>query len=283
MKKQVDKMENTNNIPENKGWTLSEDMKRILRGLLFVAVILFAGYFIFKYFALRNETTKTITMLQQEIIAKDTTIFLIKGKYSKLVNTFATTLQLKNQAEANYKILSDTIKKRNEKILSITSADIKFNDKHGTTTALIPQTKGDTTFTFTSYYPDKIKYLAKFTGNVNTNTKTVGENWDFQKFQLGLILTQRKDGLWDYYIDAPEYAVVSNVKINSLPPTTYAPAAANKIFGLYGGFGIRTGINNLGGTNHLVIKGGVSFKDKFILTGDAATDKTVGLGFLIKL
>jgi len=30
------------------------------------------------------------------------------------------------------------------------------------------------------------------------------------------------------------------------------------------------------------LKAGVSFKDKFILIGDAATDKTVGLGAVFK-
>ncbi len=265
-------------------FNLGEETKRYLRGITYAVIILIAGYFIFRYYSLKVESTQTINLLQQEIIKRDTTIQIVKGKYSKLVNTFATAKQLQKQVEANNKLLADTIKARNEKILSITTANIKFADKKGTVTSLIPLNNGDTTFTFSSYYPNKDKYMAKFTGDVNIKSKKVGETWEFQKFPLGIILTQRKDGLWDYYVDAPEYAEVSNIKINSLPPTEYSKPKV-PVFGLWGGLGVRSNVNRLGSMNNkdIVIKGGVSVKNKFILTGDVATDKTVGLGFLIKL
>lgn len=260
---------------------LGENTQKTIRGIVYVVIMLAAGFFIFKYFALKRETTSQITLLQNEIIQKDTTIKIYQGKYSKLVNDLNSANQLKTEAQKNYKLIYDTLTKRNEQILSITSANIKFISKTGTTD-IKPTTKKDS-FYFVSYYPNPTNYMARFTGNLNMETMKITENWDFQKFKLGLILTQRKDGLWDYYVDAPEYAEVSNVTVNSLPPTAYNPVT-NKLFGLWGGLGLRTSINNFGSINNknLVFKGGLSIKNNTIFMGDVSTDKTVGIGFLVK-
>jgi uncharacterized membrane-anchored protein YhcB (DUF1043 family) len=265
---------------------MNDKQKIIGKLLVYIGLILLALFIYFKFVSLQNNSANTVSKLQKEILSKDSTIKLTDGKYSKLVDNFKTVSELKNQVQTENKVLYDSIKKRNEKLLSMTSSFEQFKNKKGTFTKLIPTTTdSDTTFTFSSFYPKQENYMAKFTGNINTKTKTVGEIWEFQKMKLGLILTQKDDGLWDYYVDAPDYAIISNVKVNSLPAKDYLPNEDKiKIFGLWAGLGLRTDVSNLGTINNknLVLKAGVSIKDKFVLIGDASTDKTIGLGFMVK-
>lgn len=245
-----------------------------------VAILVIGSIFLLKYNIDINNKEKENIILKKEIISKDKLVKIGEGKYSKLVNYYNSNSDLLNQLKKENKLLYDTIKARGEKPLSNTGFSIGFKPKDTITEISVIS---DTVFKFSSYYPKEENYFIKYDGNVNTKTKLIKENWSFNKMKISVVLTEKENGLWDTYIDAPEFANISDVKINSLPPKEFTPKTDRpKTFGLYGGGGIRTNLDNIG-SKSLVLKGGLSVKDKIIITGDFGTDKTVGAGILIKL
>lgn len=246
---------------------------------LYIAFILFiiSTIVLYKYTAKEKEITK----MKKYIIESDVQKKIADGKYSKLVNTYANQKDLNNQLRKENQILYDTIKLKGERILSITNTEITFKGKISKGTPLVKVS--DSTFNFTSYYPEKKDYFIKYDGKVNTVSKTVDEKWSFTKFKLDIILTERKDGIWDSYIDAPKFVEVSNIKINSLPPIKYSSPQTRRVnpLNIYGGTGYITDLTKTKG-GEIYLQGGVGFKGKIIILGQVTTNKTAGVGLLYK-
>ena len=234
--------------------------------------IFFINYGI-SYNNLKNQNT----LLQKEIIAKDSLIKLGAGKASKLDNTFATPGQLSDLQKAQDKALFDTINKRNERILSLSNLVLSLqNKKEVTPVVLNPDS-------FTSYYPKKDSAFIQYDGNLNTKTKVLSDSWKFNPLKVNVTLTERKDGLWDTYLDAPSFINVNSIKVNSLPAEKYIPKAEQpKLFVLYGGLGVRGNPDPLITNKALLLKGALSIKDKVLIEGDYGTDNKIGLGILVK-
>ncbi len=255
---------------------IKKNWKYIIGGIIALAAI----YLLFikpnlelKALEKQNET------LKKEVLAKDTLQKLADGKYSKLVNTFNSTNDLNKILKTELSVIYDSIKNRKEKVLSINQNNITFKPK---TNTVIVYVNKDSTYSFTSFYPQKDKYFIKYNGTLDTKSKTVTDDWSFTNFNLNVVMTQRKDGLWDSYLDGPEFLKVNSIKVNSLPAKDYIPTAEKqKLFVLYGGLGIRGNTDLNVNNKDLLIKGALTIKNKYMIQADYGTDKKVGVGVLV--
>lgn len=247
---------------------------------LIVAGILFGIYFFFiKPNMALNELKKQNEILKKEIIAKDTLQKLADGKYSKLVNTYNSASDLNKILRDSMKLVSDSISKRKERVLFVDQNNITFKNKTGKSVAVA---NSDSTYSFSSYYPDKTNFFIQHDGILNTKTKSVADAWKFSNVNLNVVVTERKDGLWDSYIDGPDFLKVNSVKVNSLPAEKYVPKSEQpKSLVFYGGLGLRGNPDVIITNKDLLIKGAITYKDKYMIQADYGTDKKVGLGVLV--
>lgn len=251
---------------------------------IIILLVIIGGIFLYiKYTVNLDEAKKQNIILQKELIAKDTLQLLADGKYAKLINNFKSQSDLNKQLSDSNKLLSDTIKARNERILLISKSNITFKNQKGTVTPIIENTK-DSTYTFSSYYPNQPDYFIKYDGLLNLKNKTVTDAWTFGNLDLNIIVTERKDGLWDSYIDGPKFLKVKSTQVNSLPVSQIVPKIDQpKTFVLYGGLGLRGNTDMNVSNKDLLIKGGLTIKNNFLIESDFGTDKKVGLGLMFKL
>lgn len=248
--------------------------------IIWIVVIGVIAFFALKIYSSFNKVNEENTLLKKEILAKDTLDQIAPGKASKLDNTFATAGDLNTQQKTQDASLLDTIKKRNETILSLSNIVLSMQNQKQITPVIENK---DSTYSFTSYYPKKDSAFIQYDGNLNTKTKQLNDTWSFNPLKVNVTLTQRKDGLWDTYLDAPTFVKIDSIKVNSLPPAKYVPTAQQqKLFVLYGGLGVRGNTNSDMTNKSLLLKGAVSIKDKVLIEADYGTDNKVGAGVLVK-
>ncbi len=247
----------------------------------FFLIFLFCASIIF-YLSRRVITIDNqLVKLQMELIQKDTLLKITEGKYRKVVNTYTSPKDLKEIVRKNSGEISKIIINNKEKVLSNTNVNLTFKGKMDT----IFVTKKDSLYTFSSFYPKSPDPFIQFDGVLNTNNNKLTENWKFNDVKLNIVLTEKENGLWNTYLDAPEYVKVNSMTINSLPPKEYTPKAEKaKLFNLYGGLGVRSGINTLKNfkDKDITVNGAITIKNKVMVQLNYGTDNKIGTGFLVK-
>lgn len=216
-----------------------------------------------------------------EIIKKDSLKKVAEGKYSKLVNTYSNKKELTEIVKTSSPEIFGLIKKNNERILSNTSLNFSLKPKTDTTKTILK----DSVYTFTSFYPKKENAFIQLDGSLDTKTNKLSEKWKFNNINIDIVLTEKEDGLWNSYLNGPEYIKVNSMQVNSLPAKEYI-SKEDKIKSIivYGGFGVRSKMNsisNLDGKD-LTINGAVTIKNKVMIGVNLGTDKKVGTAVLFK-
>lgn len=218
--------------------------------------------------------------LKKEIVAKDKIYQEQNGSYHKLVNTFNSERDLKEELRIQNVNILETVKAQNEKILSLTNAMITFatkTDNNIPVTVTKDQT-GKDVLNFVTRYPDKIgePNFITYTGNIRTSDEKLSGEWTFDKLKFAVILTEQKDGLWATRIKGPDFLKVDSITVNSLPKEQIA---STKNFFLLAGGGVKT---ELGMSNVIIgLNGGIEYK-KNIGYLELNTNKVVGLTYLRK-
>lgn len=252
-----------------------------LRYRSFFLIFLFCASIIFYMSRKVIEKESENIKLKMEIILKDSLTQVGEGKYRKMVNYYDGKVKLLERVRKNNPEIYREIIKNNEKILSNTNLDFTFKPKESSRVL----TKKDSIFEFSSYYPKKENSFIKFNGTLNTNSNILNEKWTFNNIKLDIILTEKENGLWNTYLDGPDFVVVNSMSINSLPPKEYVPVKDKvKFLNFYGGVGIRTGVDNIASLDgkDLTINGAMMIKNKVILELNMGTDKKVGTAILFK-
>lgn len=253
--------------------------------VLFSLILCVGVLVLFKIFTY-NDIAAENSALKLEILKKDSLIQHGEGEYSKLVNYYSTKTILNNQVKESSPNLFNVIKDNKETILSNTSANLTFKPKSGTVVIKDENIQKDSIFSFSSFYPSKEKAFIKYDASVNPSQKTVDEKWTFNELKINVILTEKENGLWNTYLDAPEYVTVNNITVNSLPPTAYSSQTIkNPLIKFYIGAGARSNTQNIKDYTKLTPTANaiMSIADKVLLEGNIGTDKQIGAALLIKL
>jgi len=246
--------------------------------ICFFCFFLFSVYF---YMAKKIEyKDRENIILKKELISRDTLLKISEGKYRKMVNYYSTKKELDKQVKDNSPEIYNHIKDNKERILSNTNIDFTFKPKQETNII----SKKDSIYKFSSFYPARENSFVQYDGELNTNNNKLSEKWSFSNIKLNVVLTQKEDGLWNTYLDAPEFIKVSSLTVNSLPPKEYITKEDKvKAFNFYGGLGVRSDLAKLTSVNkNLTLNGAITFKNKIMLQADFGTDKKVSTGILIK-
>lgn len=225
-----------------------------------------------------KELTTDKEKLEKEILEKDTMIVYGKGVYSKLVNQFNTSKNLNDVLKRENKNLFEQIQKNKERILSNTGFTVSMKPKETLSynvKILVKENDNglkDSTFNYTAKYPTDVNPFIEYEGNVDYKNKLVRSKWNFNPAKVNVVLTEKENGMWNTYVDAPEYFQIGDLTVNSLPKAEIVKVKEKKV-SLYGGAGyMRMGDNsrpsvNVGvGTKKWLLTGGYAGKNAHNIT-----------------
>ena len=217
--------------------------------------------------------------LKKSIIESDSLKKERDGQYAKLVNYYSSDRDLKNEIKGSNEELYKTIKKQNERILSLTSAVItlqgqvdkgfgKFNPNDSNKIDLALK------------YPNDGNPFINWNGNIDRKTAYYQGEWTFGKLPLQIVLTEEKRGLWKSRLIGPDWLIVDSMSINSLPPEKYSPVTPRKIQFLVGG-GYNKSLSTTG-PDAISVGFGLNLFDKHNIIVNTNTNKEVGVNYYYK-
>lgn len=194
---------------------------------------------------------------------------------------------LRKVSDTQYQKLVDDRLKQKELDKIIADLKIKLDAKPKTIieTVFVPVDKetpiGDIivvndSVSINDYYPKKEGYFIKYAAKIDTKTASGIGKFSFQPFNVNLVLSQRKDGIYQLDTQVPEWMSVSGIQVRSLP----LDAQKTDNFGLLLGVGygkdfsqvredyvrITTGIRwkkiylEVGGNTNSTVDGGLKFE-----------------------
>ncbi|CAB4159300.1 hypothetical protein UFOVP699_84 [uncultured Caudovirales phage] len=241
-----------------------------------LAVIIFMGW---KISSVQKDANKQADDLKKSILALDKLQKEKDGQYSKLVNYFNTERDLLNQLEDQNKDLKNTIKKQDERLLSISNAVITLDAKVVSGFGQIDK-KDTNKVNFSLKYPDEKDPFIFWDGWVNRRTAAYGGKFTFGSLPISIVLTEESRGLWKSRLIGPSWLKVDSMTINSIPPVEYAIEKPKKLQWLVGG-SYHMGLNSA--PNAVGINFGVNLFDIHSLTVGATTLQQVSFGYLFKI
>jgi len=255
---------------------MNKDLVYRVIGAILVGVILLL---LFKNCQIQKGADRDITELKKSIIASDKLTKEADGRYAKLVDYYASQGDLMKELKESNKDLYKTIKKQDERLLSITSSIITLDQKivHGFAE---PDPIDTNRLNLSLKYPDEKDPFVYWDGWVNKNTAAYKGTFSFGKLPIQIILTEDTRGLWKSRIVGPEWLKVDSLSIKSLPPAEYASVKPKTIQWLVGGNYIHS-LNNTG--QGVGVNFGLSLFDKHNLIIGANTLNQVSLGYMYKI
>lgn len=195
--------------------------------------------------------------------------------------------ELKKISDTQYqKLIDDRLKQKElNDIISGLKIELKNKPKTVIETVLVPVDKENPindivvvndSLTINDYYPQKKDYFINYTARINTESKTGIGKFSFQPFNVNIVVSQRKDGIYQLDTQVPEWMSINSIQVRSLPLTP--PKVDN--FGLLLGVGygkdlsqiredyvrITTGIRwkkvylEVGGNTNSTVDGGLKFE-----------------------
>jgi hypothetical protein len=217
--------------------------------------------------------------LKKSIIASDKLLKESEGRYAKLVDYYKTEKDLMKQLKGDNEELYQTIKKQDEKLLSITSAIITLDRK-------VVEGFGQTDPVDTNKlnislkYPNEKDPFVFWDGWVNKNTAAYRGTFSFGKLPIQIVLTEESRGLWKSRLVGPEWLKVDSLQITSLPPEEYQVVKEKKVQWLVGGtysYGLNSKLSGIG------INFGVNLFNSHNIVLGANTFQQVSVGYLFKI
>ena len=221
-------------------------------------------------------------MIENDSLKKESS-----GTYAKLINDYNRERDLVNQLKndtsqlsGNLKKALDNIKDGDEKILQLNSIIATF--KPDTTEVIMTVYEKDSTkFNFMDVYPPTDgNYFIKYYGVVDPINLKITGRWEFKDIALNVIMTETDYGVWNSRLVGPDWLIVNNMEINSLPPKEFTQQK-KKWLRPYVGLGLFNQLNaqRLSAS----ILGGVDLFDKFLVGAYLNTDSSVGVSVSMKL
>jgi uncharacterized membrane-anchored protein YhcB (DUF1043 family) len=241
-----------------------------------IAIIIFMAW---KIRITQNNAMDQTDDLKKSILVLDKLQKERDGQYSKLVNYYASEKQLLNQLKADNLSLYKSIKKQDERLLSISNAVITLDSKIVKGFGEIDK-KDTNKINFSLKYPDEKDPFIFWNGWVNKRTAAYEGNFSFGKLPISVVLTEESRGLWKSRIVGPEWLRVDSMNVNSLPPVEYAIEEPRKIQWLVGG---NYSLSFNYAPNSVGLNVGVNLYDSHSLIFGATTLNQVSLGYLFKI
>jgi uncharacterized membrane-anchored protein YhcB (DUF1043 family) len=255
---------------------MNKDLMNRIIGVVLVGVIILL---LFKNCQIQKGADHDINELKKSIIASDKLTKEADGRYAKLVDYYASQGDLMKELKDSNKDLYKTIKKQDERLLSITSSIITLDQKIVQGFAE-PDPVDTNRLNLSLKYPDEKDPFVYWDGWVNKNTAAYKGTFSFGKLPIQIILTEDTRGLWKSRIVGPEWLKVDSLSIKSLPPAEYASVKPKTIQWLIGGNYIQS-LNNTG--QGVGINFGLNVFDKHNLIIGANTLNQVSLGYMYKI
>lgn len=217
--------------------------------------------------------------LKKSIIVADKVLKESQGQYAKLVNYYNTERDLMKQLKKDNEDLYKTIKKQDEKLLSITSAIITL-DRKVVEGFGQPDPIDTNRLNLSLKYPNEKEPFVFWDGWVNKNTAAYRGTFSFGKLPIQIVLTEESRGLWKSRLVGPTWLKVDSLKIVSLPPDEYPVIKEKKIQWLVGGnyiYGLNSKLSGIG------INFGVNLFNSHNIVLGANTFQQVSAGYLFKI
>lgn len=242
-------------------------------------LIIIIALLLFKNCQLQRDTDREINDLKKSIIASDKLTKEANGRYAKLVDYYATQGDLMKDLKESNKDLYKTIKKQDERLLSITSSIITLDRK--VVQGFAQTDPVDTNkLNLSLKYPDEKDPFIFWDGWVNKNTAAYKGTFSFGKLPIQVILTEESRGLWKSRIVGPEWLKVDSLSIKSIPPEEYAVVKPKNLQWLIGGSYVYNMTNSSQGVG---VNFGVNLFDKHNVVLGANTLNQVSLGYMYKI
>jgi uncharacterized membrane-anchored protein YhcB (DUF1043 family) len=144
---------------------------------------------------IQNGADKEIDNLKKSIIASDKLTKEADGRYSKLVDYYASNGDLMKDLKKSNRDLYKTIKNQDERLLSITSSIITLDRK--VVQGFAQTDPVDTNkLNLSLKYPDEKDPFIYWDGWVNKNTAAYKGTFSFGKLPIQVVLTEEARGLW---------------------------------------------------------------------------------------
>lgn len=224
-----------------------------------IVLLIMVGFFGKNYYdsKLQTANNKNRTLL----ISKDSLQKVAEGHYTKLV---ADTLK---QRELNKIIDSLSIKlDAKPKVVTV----IEYTPQPKDTETEVTEVTKDSV-SIKDYYPNKIDPFIKYSSKISLKTEVGRGRFDFNPFNLSLIVSQKEDGTYRLDTKVPEWLEVNDIQVQSTPLTPTKPDNFGWILGA------SYGKDYSDFSNYLRLNGGFRFK-KFYVIGGASTNKNIDIG-----
>jgi hypothetical protein len=245
--------------------------------------ILAAGIIIFLLLQLNGAKSKSdreIMELRKSIIASDKLTKEADGRYAKLVNYYASEKDLKNQLKGLNEELFHTIKKQDERLLSITEAIVTLESELTAGFGSIDK-EDSSKINLALKYPTKGDPFIFWDGKLNRLTTEYNGEFTFGKLPIQIVVTEESRGLWKHRIVGPDWLKVDSLSINSLPPEEYAIETPKKLQWMVGGTYTKSFAPMV--PNSIGLNVGVNlFENHNVLVG-ANSSQQVTVGYYYKL
>ena len=255
---------------------MNKDLVYRIIGAILVSVIVLLT---FKNCQIQKGADREIDELKKSIITSDKLTKEANGRYAKLVDYYASQGDLMKELKESNKDLYRTLKKQDERLLSITRSIITLDQK--IVEGFAETDPVDTNrLNLSLKYPDEKDPFVYWDGWVNKNTAAYKGTFSFGKLPIQIILTEDTRGLWKSRIVGPEWLKVDSLSVKSLPPEEYAQVKPKNLQWLLGG----SYAYNMNSTGHGVgINFGLNLFDKHNLVLGANTLNQVSIGYTYKI
>jgi hypothetical protein len=244
--------------------------------IILIFIIIFMSW---KIYNTQVSSLSQMDELKKSIIASDSLTKEANGQYAKLVDYYKTESDLLSDLKSNNKTLYQTIKKQDERLLSITSAVISLDRK--VSEGFAQTDPLDTNkLNLSLRYPTEEDPFVFWDGWVNKNTSAYLGEFSFSKLPIKIILTEETRGTWKSRLIGPDWLKVDSLSILSIPPVEYSQVKPKNIQLLVGGsyyYGLNLGDDGIG------VNLGLNLFDKHNIVVGANTLQQLSFGYTYKI
>jgi hypothetical protein len=222
---------------------------------------------------------KVVQDYRRVIIDQDSLRLEENGTYRKLVDDMHTERSLKEFLKEENSNLFESVQEEKGKVKSLTRIIASFKETD-IVNVLPPSSFSEDgkEIDFTSFYPNKLEPFITFTGNINTDTKKLLENWKFSDINIDLVVNETTTGFYEAIADVPDFMSISSIEVNSLPTEDPAKQGLGN-FGFILGAGVSKQFSDDYSKMGVGLGVGVRYK-RFTLLLEGDTNEMIGLKIL---
>ena len=244
---------------------------------LAIMLVLMMGFLQFKSYTENRRARKVIEDYKRTIIESDVLRLEKDGVYKKIVDNLNSEKDLKKALKEQNETLSNNVKKSKSKILSLTSI-IATMEKKTDTVYLDTTLVTDKDITIPAFYPNKEKWFISYKGVYNFNDNTLISSWDFTELKIDIVLTEKTKGIWETFVNGPDFLKIGKIDVKSLPEEDFAGKKEPWIRASWG-LGMTTNFNPLNQQTNFKVMLGLRMKNKSLII-EGLSNKSLGVGIL---